>query len=550
MAVKQKQQAQKTFRLPLIGSLQNRTNSGSKDPRFVNFYAESYAESSESLLTRSKKVYLIKRPGTSLTSTLTAAEGRGMFYWDGNNYTVVGAKLYKGTNLLITLATTTGHVGFTEATDSTGAVLFVHDGTNGYVITKAGAYTLLPMTLSAWATGTVYTTSSMRIPTVDNGFYYQPTVAGTSHAATEPIWPTTIGETIVDNTVTWECKGYYDPLGMPLNALPYPVYMDGMVFLIAERTDGTNSSSIFNSDIDNPLSWGSTNFVDAEIYPDDLVVLARQNNMIVALGANSGEFLYNAELEVGSPLIRNESLTLQVGCCAANTVAQQERFCVFVGVSEVGGRAVWLLDGFAPKKISDEYIERIIDAETTSISSATGYLLRTNGHFFYVLNLTSQGRTLVYDLEEELWHEWSSNSSSTHAIFNGIYASAPTNGKSLILGRTDGKVYTLDPGVYQDNSVAILAEAITTKYDFETMNRKFMSNLNIVGDLLSGESVTVRWTDDDYATWSNWKTLSLTSLPGFNRLGAFRRRAFDILYTGNFAYRMEAIEVDVTLGTH
>ena len=54
-----------------------------------------------------------------------------------------------------------------------------------------------------------------------------------------------------------------------------------------------------------------------------------------------------------------------------------------------GGRAVWMLDGFVPKKVSDEYIERILDAEGDALVDATGFGLRTNGHFFYVINLFS-----------------------------------------------------------------------------------------------------------------------------------------------------------------
>lgn len=38
-----------------------------------------------------------------------------------------------------------------------------------------------------------------------NGFYYKCTVAGTS-AVTEPTWPTTIGSTVTDSGVTWQCE--------------------------------------------------------------------------------------------------------------------------------------------------------------------------------------------------------------------------------------------------------------------------------------------------------------------------------------------------------
>lgn len=60
-----------------------------------------------------------------------------------------------------------------------------------------------------WAANTIYTVNEYRVPTVANGYAYQVTVAGTSHAATQPTWPTTVGATVTDGTVTWQNIGTY-----------------------------------------------------------------------------------------------------------------------------------------------------------------------------------------------------------------------------------------------------------------------------------------------------------------------------------------------------
>jgi hypothetical protein len=44
------------------------------------------------------------------------------------------------------------------------------------------------------------------IPTLWYGIVYEAVVAGTSHAATQPTWPTTLGTTITDGTVTWRAE--------------------------------------------------------------------------------------------------------------------------------------------------------------------------------------------------------------------------------------------------------------------------------------------------------------------------------------------------------
>lgn len=51
---------------------------------------------------------------------------------------------------------------------------------------------------------TAYATTAAR------AFVYEVTVAGTSHATTEPTWPTTPGNTVVDNGVTWTCRSPND----------------------------------------------------------------------------------------------------------------------------------------------------------------------------------------------------------------------------------------------------------------------------------------------------------------------------------------------------
>ncbi len=70
---------------------------------------------------------------------------------------------------------------------------------------KTLAYTAAG-SLTAWAANTSYTAGDVRRKTVDNGHAYICIVAGTSHATTEPIWPTGSRATITDGTVTWaEC---------------------------------------------------------------------------------------------------------------------------------------------------------------------------------------------------------------------------------------------------------------------------------------------------------------------------------------------------------
>lgn len=59
-----------------------------------------------------------------------------------------------------------------------------------------------------WAASTAYALNDRAVPTTRNGYVYKVTVAGTS-GASEPTWPTVIGNTVVDGGVTWECEEQY-----------------------------------------------------------------------------------------------------------------------------------------------------------------------------------------------------------------------------------------------------------------------------------------------------------------------------------------------------
>lgn len=74
----------------------------------------------------------------------------------------------------------------------------------------AGSSSATPRYASpAWTAATAYETTSPHYvtPTVPNGFRYECTASGTS-GGSEPAWPTTIGATVTDGTVTWTARSF------------------------------------------------------------------------------------------------------------------------------------------------------------------------------------------------------------------------------------------------------------------------------------------------------------------------------------------------------
>ncbi len=90
------------------------------------------------------------------------------------------------------------------AAQAGGAELYEYEATYvaGWVPPGTGAGTV-----SAWAAATAYVAGSFVKPTSGAGqLLFECTTAGTSHASTQPTWPTVAGNTVTDGTAVWTAR--------------------------------------------------------------------------------------------------------------------------------------------------------------------------------------------------------------------------------------------------------------------------------------------------------------------------------------------------------
>lgn len=105
--------------------------------------------------------------------------------------------------------------------------------------------------ISAWTTAHAYSLNDLVVPTSANGHYYKATTAGTSHATTEPTWPTN-GTTVSDGTAVWTDQGLL-PNG--IDHLASTSF--GLAGYLHAFSIGSGSATLTIQDSANRIAWAN-----------------------------------------------------------------------------------------------------------------------------------------------------------------------------------------------------------------------------------------------------------------------------------------------------
>lgn len=438
-------------------------------------------------ITGATKYYCYKRPGFSTNTTPASGSiGTALKIWTGSNNEIISA--FGGTNSTIY-----------SGTSSLG--------------TLTGVATDITETF-------IGTTANLVIPTDGNKAYYYP-AGGAMTEITDADFPGKAGKTITGTFV----------------------HMNGYAYIMC--TDGT----IWNSDLNSISAWTSTSFISANTYPDKGIGLARYKNLILAFGKETIEFFTDVGNASGSPLQKIQEATIRIGCLNQYSMCALEDNIAWVASSDTGTFSVYILDGYAPKRISTNAIDAFI-----AQSGLTPYLTscKLNGKTFIFVTLDDTV-SYVYCLEDDIWHEWKPASGSS-ILWHKMTASSAASSAIYAISRTGtgGKVYIMSQTVpvYTDDTNQYEAVIYTSKIDVGTEQRKFLSRLTLVAETTS-TTIDVSWSDDDYATFSTARTIDLSANRKYlTNCGNFRRRAFKLSNTSGSAFRLEALELEFSKGIH
>lgn len=233
-------------------------------------------------------------------------------------------------------------------------------------------------------------------------------------------------------------------------------YLDGTIYVMDSK------GVIYGSDLLAPLSWNALNFISAISEADAGVAIARQLDNIIAFKETSIEFFYDAGNSVGSPLAKVPNALLEIGLAGfGGSIAYSDNGMFFMAQHRQKGRTVMKFEGTTPKEMSNPWVDRILYAD--DLATVFGFVVRLQGHTFYVLTLKSSAITLV--LDETYNKQW---------IFTKLKARPSITATSLVVQSNGSILVTLpsahaandgDPVVIAGGTPAAVNGSFNIRYD-------------------------------------------------------------------------------------
>lgn len=317
-------------------------------------------------------------------------------------------------------------------------------------------------------------------------------------------------------------------------------YLDGCLYVM------NSSAAIFNSAANDPSTWPGDNLI-AQIEPDGGVALAKQLVYVITLKQWTTEVFYDAANAAGSPLGAVQGAKINYGCGSADSVQEMDGVLYWLATNRGAANQVIALDNLKPTIISTKAVERLLGyADLTTVYSFT---IKYEGHRFYVLTIKNENITLVYDAAERMWAQWTDVDGNYFPIVSATYSSSAG---VILQHETNGKLYLFNASYLTDDSSIITTDLYTPNFDGGVRRRKTLTMMEFVGDQVTGSTLQVRVNDNDYdsKSWSNFRKVDLSQKrPILTNCGTFVKRAHHLRHACNTKLRIQAIELQMDLGT-
>ena len=304
-------------------------------------------------------------------------------------------------------------------------------------------------------------------------------------------------------------------------------YLDGY-FVFNEP----NSQRVWVTALLDGTSIDPLEFASAEGSPDGLVALIVDHREAWLFGTDSTEVWYNSG-DADFPLTRIQGAFNEIGCVAAYSVAKLDNGIFWLGADARGQGIVYRANGYTGQRVSTHAIEYAIQSYST-ISDAVAYTYQQEGHAFYVLCFPTAGKTWVYDVSVDAWHERAGFLAGDFVRHRGN-CHANYQGLPHIGDYETGTVYVFDLSIFTDGGVtqkwlrswrALPSGANNLKRTVHhSLQLDAETGVGLTGEAVVGVNpqVMLRFSDDGGHTWSNEKWTSLGAIGTYGTRAIWRR---------------------------
>jgi hypothetical protein len=471
-----------TKRIPFVGNPEQRTGASiTKDQIFINFFAEATKGPEGS------KYFLEQRAGLVYQLSTATGEGRGIYYWNGNTFSVIGNTLYRNSTAVQVLSTSTGHVGFQEFANNTNqSFLIVLDGISGWVLKTDNTITKI-------------TSANFPTPHVVNAGYIDGYLV-VAKAGTADLYNSNLLDPL-----TWTAGDFITAETFPDPVLSVCRQNNYIVAIGTQTTEFFYDAGTFPG---TPLARNSAALHQIGTPAPDTMAQIEEQIVFVGQTQTGGRtvWVFNGfnPNEIGNEPVR-QSLDYE----GANIV-NAKAFCI-----RSKGHKFYVLNLTG--------VTWVFDFDSQMWHQWANYTGAAKFNCDYASDY-SVGYPLVLDR----------TAGYVYVMTEGISkdATGPTTTANI-------------------TSIAISDKLDFGSMNHKFMHRFSLICDVPSGPFGDNQtSCTLYWTDNDYKTYSSGRTIQISdTMPTTVQLGIFRRRAFKLVYSDAYPMRLEGFEVDINVGS-
>lgn len=338
------------------------------------------------------------------------------------------------------------------------------------------------------------------------------------------------------------------------------VFLDGY-FIFTEP----NSQKVWVTSLYDGYSVNALDFASAEANADKIVSLAVIHREVWLFGESTIEVWYNSG-NADFPLTRIQGAFVEIGCAAKSSVAKIDNSVFWLSSDDKGNGLILRSSGYNGQRVSHHGVEYAITTYNT-ISDAQAFTYRQAGHSFYAITFPTEGKTWVYDVATDMWHERASYINEELTSWRAQCA-VNFNNKVIAGDLFSGKIFELDLEYCSDDGGELpWIRAWRAQPTGSTIkNRTVHSSLRIYVEagvgVIDGQGsepiINLRWSDDGGHTWSNYHQKSIGKIGEYGkrviwrRLGAtrgIRDRVYEVSGSDPVKIAIMGAEIDGRSGT-